>query len=80
MSLNILLASISRGDPPARSYIYATVMFIGLVFGSLFEAQYWQRSMRAGFRLRAALVAAIYQCVLPFADRGYHNLAKRRSA
>jgi hypothetical protein len=61
--LNLLLASITRSDPPRRSYGYAILMFIGLQLGCMCEAQYWQRSMRAGFRLRASLVAATYRCV-----------------
>ena len=60
--LNLLLTSIARGDPARKSYSYAAGMFAGLVFGSICEGQYWQRSMRAGFRLRAALIAAVYRC------------------
>jgi hypothetical protein len=60
--LNFLLGSISRGDPPGQSYAYAVGMFAGFVLGSVAEAQYWQLTMRAGFRLRAALIAAVYQC------------------
>jgi hypothetical protein len=62
--LNYLLGSIGRNDPPGKSYLFAVVMFAGLILGSLAEAQYWQRSMRAGFRLRAALISAVYRCVL----------------
>lgn len=60
--INLLLASISGGDPVSHSYGLAGIMFLGLVAGSVCENQYWQRSMRAGFRLRAALVAAVYRC------------------
>ena len=63
--LNLLLSSIARQDPPGRSYLFAGSMFFGLILGSLSEAQYWQRAMRAGFRLRAALIAAVYRCGLP---------------
>lgn len=59
--LNLLLSSITRNDPPARSYLYAIGMFAGLILGCVCEGQYWQRSMRAGFRLRAAVVAAVYR-------------------
>ena len=62
--LNLLLSSISRNDPPRKSYMYAVGMFGGLIVGCICEGQYWQRSMRAGFRLRAAVVAAVYRCAL----------------
>jgi hypothetical protein len=60
--LNLLLTAISNDGPVLRSYSYAAAMFAGLVGGALCESQFWQRSMRAGFRLRACLIAAIYRC------------------
>ena len=62
ISINLLLTSIGRNDPALLSYSYAALMFAGLVLGSACEAQYWQRAMRAGFRLRAALIASVYRC------------------
>ena len=63
ISINLLLTSIGRNDPAHISYGYVGLMFVGLIAGSVCESQYWQRSMRAGFRLRAALIAAVYRCV-----------------
>ncbi|KAJ3698578.1 hypothetical protein LUZ61_002283 [Rhynchospora tenuis] len=59
--LNLLLASMQRGDPAWHGYIYAFSIFAGVALGVLCEAQYFQNVMRVGFRLRATLVAAVFR-------------------
>ncbi|KAJ4816006.1 multidrug resistance-associated protein 1 [Rhynchospora pubera] len=59
--LNLLLASMQRGDPAWNGYIYAFSIFAGVALGVLCEAQYFQNVMRVGFRLRATLVAAVFR-------------------
>ncbi|KAI8524589.1 hypothetical protein RHMOL_Rhmol13G0160700 [Rhododendron molle] len=53
--LNQLLQSMQRRDPPYIGYIYAFSIFVGVVFGVLTEAQYFQNVMRVGYRLRSTL-------------------------
>ncbi|CAA0823749.1 ABC transporter C family member 2 [Striga hermonthica] len=59
--LNRLLESMQRGDPAWIGYIYAFSIFLGVVFGVLCEAQYFQNVMRVGYRLRSTLVAAVFR-------------------
>ncbi|KAL0305440.1 UNVERIFIED_CONTAM: ABC transporter C family member 2 [Sesamum radiatum] len=59
--LNYLLQSMQRGDPAWIGYIYAFSIFVGVVFGVLCEAQYFQNVMRVGYRLRSTLVAAVFR-------------------
>lgn len=59
--LNQLLQSMQRGDPAWIGYIYAFAIFVGVVFGVLSEAQYFQCVMRVGFWLRSTLVAAVFR-------------------
>ncbi|KAJ4703013.1 ABC transporter C family member 2-like [Melia azedarach] len=59
--LNQLLQSMQRGDPAWIGYIYAFSIFVGVVFGVLCEAQYFQNVMRVGYRLRSTLVAAVFR-------------------
>ncbi|KAB2627658.1 ABC transporter C family member 12-like [Pyrus ussuriensis x Pyrus communis] len=59
--LNHLLQSMQRGDPAWIGYIYAFLIFAGVVGGVLCEAQYFQNVMRVGFRLRSTLVAAVFR-------------------
>uniref|UniRef100_A0A5B6ZCK4 ABC-type xenobiotic transporter n=1 Tax=Davidia involucrata TaxID=16924 RepID=A0A5B6ZCK4_DAVIN len=59
--LNHLLQSMQQGDPAWIGYIYAFSIFVGVVFGVLCEAQYFQNVMRVGFRLRSTLVAAVFR-------------------
>lgn len=54
--LNHLLQSMQRGDPAWIGYIYAFLIFVGVSFGVLTEAQYFQNVWRVGFRLRSTLV------------------------
>ncbi|XWS55357.1 hypothetical protein CRYUN_Cryun10bG0167700 [Craigia yunnanensis] len=60
MLLNHLLQSMQRGDPAWIGYIYAFLMFLGVLCVVLLEAQYMQNVWRVGFRLRSTLVAAIF--------------------
>ncbi|XP_071921349.1 ABC transporter C family member 12-like isoform X1 [Coffea arabica] len=64
MILNHLLTSLERGDPAWVGYAYAFSIFVGVSFGVLCEAQYYQNVMRVGFRLRSTLVAAIFRKTL----------------
>ncbi|KAK3198556.1 hypothetical protein Dsin_021971 [Dipteronia sinensis] len=59
--LNQLLQSMQQGDPAWIGYIYAFSIFVGVVLGVLFEAQYFQNVMRVGFRLRSTLIAAVFR-------------------
>ncbi|XP_047948390.1 ABC transporter C family member 2-like [Salvia hispanica] len=59
--LNLLLQSMQQGDPAWIGYIYAFLIFVGVVLGVLCEAQYFQNVMRVGFRLRSTLVAAVFR-------------------
>ncbi|PPD68206.1 hypothetical protein GOBAR_DD34915 [Gossypium barbadense] len=52
--------SMQRGDPAWVGYIYAFLMFLGVLCVVLLEAQYMQNVWRVGFRLRSTLVAAIF--------------------
>ncbi|KAF2317859.1 hypothetical protein GH714_041178 [Hevea brasiliensis] len=59
--LNQLLQSMQEGDPAWIGYIYAFLIFVGVVFGVLCEAQYFQNVMRVGYRLRSTLIAAVFR-------------------
>ncbi|KAL1335647.1 hypothetical protein HN51_030120 [Arachis hypogaea] len=59
--LNQLLESMQNGDPAWIGYVFAFSIFVGVVFGVLCEAQYFQNVMRVGFRLRSTLVAAVFR-------------------
>ncbi|KAK1381982.1 ABC-type xenobiotic transporter [Heracleum sosnowskyi] len=61
MILSKLLESMQRGDPAWIGYIYAFLIFVGVVFGVLVEAQYFQNVMRVGYRLRSTLIAAVFR-------------------
>ncbi|XP_030512712.1 ABC transporter C family member 12-like isoform X9 [Rhodamnia argentea] len=68
--LNHLLQSMQRGDPAWIGYIYAFSIFVGVLFGVLCEAQYFQNAYRTGFRLRSTLVAAIFRKSLRLSHEG----------
>ncbi|XP_051136193.1 ABC transporter C family member 2-like isoform X2 [Andrographis paniculata] len=57
--LDRLLQSMQRGDPAWIGHLYAFSIFVGVVFGVVCEAQYFQNVMRVGYRLRSTLVSAI---------------------
>ncbi|KAJ8762659.1 hypothetical protein K2173_010680 [Erythroxylum novogranatense] len=59
--LNYLLKSMQQGDPAWIGYLYAFLIFLGVLLGVLCESQYFQNVMRVGFRLRSTLVAAIFR-------------------
>ncbi|TYG88790.1 hypothetical protein ES288_A12G049000v1 [Gossypium darwinii] len=60
MLLNHLLQSMQQGDPEWVGYIYAFLMFLGVLCAVLLEGQYMQNVWRVGFRLCSTLVAAIF--------------------
>ncbi|POO04129.1 ATP-binding cassette containing protein [Trema orientale] len=65
--------SMQRGDPAWIGYIYAFLIFAGVTFGVLTESQYFQNTMRVGFRLRSTLVAAIFRKSLRLTHEGRKN-------
>ncbi|KAF5736366.1 ABC transporter family protein [Tripterygium wilfordii] len=73
--LNQLLQSMQRGDPAWIGYVYAFSIFLGVVFGVLCEAQYFQNVMRVGFRLRSTLIAAVFRKSLKLTHEGRQKFA-----
>uniref|UniRef100_A0A1D1Z5A5 ABC-type xenobiotic transporter n=2 Tax=Anthurium amnicola TaxID=1678845 RepID=A0A1D1Z5A5_9ARAE len=73
--LNLLLLSMQQEDPSWNGYIYAFLIFLGVALGVLFEAQYFQNVMRAGFRLRVTLVAAVFRKSLRLTNEGRRKFA-----
>ncbi|PON71681.1 ATP-binding cassette containing protein [Parasponia andersonii] len=69
----IFVQSMQRGDPAWIGYIYAFLIFAGVTFGVLTESQYFQNTMRIGFRLRSTLVAAIFRKSLRLTHEGRKN-------
>ncbi|KAG8365655.1 hypothetical protein BUALT_Bualt18G0128600 [Buddleja alternifolia] len=59
--LNQLLQSMQQGGSAWIGYIYAFSIFVGVVFGVLCEAQYFQNVTRVGYRLRSTMVAAVFR-------------------
>ncbi|KAI3439159.1 uncharacterized protein J3R85_005115 [Psidium guajava] len=64
------MQSMQRGDPAWIGYVYAFSILIGVSLGVLCEAQYFQNSVRTGFRLRSTLVAAIFRKSLRLTHEG----------
>ncbi|KAL9355570.1 hypothetical protein Peur_053540 [Populus x canadensis] len=71
--LSHLLQSMQRGDPAWIGYIYAFIIFLGVLFGALCESQFFQNVMRVGFQLRSTLVAAIFRKSLKLTHEGRKN-------
>ncbi|KAH0893798.1 hypothetical protein HID58_056227 [Brassica napus] len=68
--LNELLKSMQLNEPAWIGYIYAISIFVGVMFGVLCEAQYFQNVMRVGYRLRSALIAAVFRKSLRLTNEG----------
>uniref|UniRef100_A0A7N0T3S0 ABC-type xenobiotic transporter n=1 Tax=Kalanchoe fedtschenkoi TaxID=63787 RepID=A0A7N0T3S0_KALFE len=68
--LNLLLETMQQGGPAWKGYVYAFAIFVGVVFGVLSEAQYFQNVMRVGYRLRSTLVAAVFRKSLRLTHEG----------
>uniref|UniRef100_A0A1J3IMN5 ABC-type xenobiotic transporter n=1 Tax=Noccaea caerulescens TaxID=107243 RepID=A0A1J3IMN5_NOCCA len=68
--LNQLLKSMQQDEPAFMGYIYAFSIFVGVVLGVLCEAQYFQNVMRVGYRLRSALIAAVFRKSLRLTNEG----------
>ncbi|WZZ16208.1 hypothetical protein YC2023_109297 [Brassica napus] len=68
--LNELLKSMQLNEPAWIGYIYAISIFVGVVLGVLCEAQYFQNVMRVGYRLRSALIAAVFRKSLRLTNEG----------
>lgn len=73
--LNQLLQSMQEGGPAWLGYIYAFSIFVGVVFGVLCEAQYFQNVIRVGFRLRSTLIAAVFRKSLRLTHEGRRKFA-----
>ncbi|XP_073264847.1 ABC transporter C family member 12-like isoform X5 [Populus alba] len=71
--LSHLLQAMQRGDPAWIGYIYAFIIFLGVLFGALCESQFFQNVMRVGFQLRSTLVAAIFRKSLKLTHKGRKN-------
>ncbi|KAL0790594.1 hypothetical protein Bca101_006840 [Brassica carinata] len=62
--------SMQLNEPAWIGYIYAISIFVGVMFGVLCEAQYFQNVMRVGYRLRSALIAAVFRKSLRLTNEG----------
>lgn len=62
--LNQLLASVEDEKYAWRGYVYAACIFIGLLIGTLCDAQHFQRVMRAGYRLRSIITTEVQRKAL----------------
>ncbi|CAK7350709.1 unnamed protein product [Dovyalis caffra] len=71
--LSHLLQSMQRGDPAWNGYVYAFLIFLGMLFTALCESRYFQNVLRVGFRLRSTLVAAIFRKSLKLTHEGRKN-------
>ncbi|KAJ6769746.1 ABC TRANSPORTER C FAMILY MEMBER 11-RELATED [Salix purpurea] len=71
--LSHLLQSMQRGDPAWVGYVYAFIIFLGMLFSALCEPRYYQNVLRAGFRLRSTLVAGIFRKSLKLTQDGQKN-------
>jgi hypothetical protein len=58
--LNLLLGVVAVGADPALGYLYATLMLLLSVAGSLADAQHFQRVMRAGTGFKPTLTRASF--------------------
>lgn len=76
--LNLLLASMQNGDPAWIGYIYAACIFVGVFGGVLCEGQYFQNVMRVGFRIRSAMIAAVFRKTLRLTNEGKKSFASGR--
>ncbi|XP_024437183.2 ABC transporter C family member 12 isoform X5 [Populus trichocarpa] len=68
-----LFYSMQRGDPAWIGYVYAFVIFLGMLFSALCESRYYQNVLRVGFRLRSTLVAGIFRKSLKLTHEGQKN-------
>ncbi|MFS8016083.1 putative ABC-type xenobiotic transporter [Helianthus anomalus] len=73
--LNQLLLAMQEGGPAQIGYIYAFLIFVGVVLGVLFEAQYFQNVMRVGYRLRSTLIATVFRKALKLTNESRRNIA-----
>ncbi|KAJ6728666.1 ABC TRANSPORTER C FAMILY MEMBER 11-RELATED [Salix koriyanagi] len=71
--LSHLLQSMQRGDPAWVGYVYAFIIFLGMLFSALCEPRYYQNVLRVGFRLRSTLVAGIFRKSLKLTQDGQKN-------
>eukprot|EP00803_Ostreobium_quekettii_P010076 evm.model.scf_1807.1 EVM.evm.TU.scf_1807.1 scf_1807:280-13061(-) len=61
-----LLLDLNFSEPGAttRGYVYSGLVLVGLIIGTITDNQQFQRVMRAGFRLRAVLIAELHRKIL----------------
>ncbi|CAD7704333.1 unnamed protein product, partial [Ostreobium quekettii] len=60
----MLHLDFSQPGATTKGYIYSGVAFVGLMIGTLSDNQQFQRVMRAGFRMRAVLIAELHRKIL----------------
>ncbi|XP_076949695.1 ABC transporter C family member 2-like [Bidens hawaiensis] len=73
--LNQLLLAMQERAPAQIGYIYAFLIFVGVVLGVLCEAQYFQNVMRVGYRLRSTLIAAVFRKTLRLTNESRRKIA-----
>ncbi|CAI7873871.1 unnamed protein product, partial [Closterium sp. NIES-54] len=78
LMLSRLLSAMQSGEPAWHGYIYASIIFLGLVGGVICEAQYFQSVMRVGFQLRQAMVAAVFSKSLRLSHSGRQGFSTGR--
>ncbi|CAI7803035.1 unnamed protein product, partial [Closterium sp. NIES-53] len=78
LMLSRLLSAMQSGEPAWHGYIYASIIFLGLVGGVICEAQYFQNVMRVGFQLRQAMVAAVFSKSLRLSHSGRQGFSTGR--
>ncbi|CAI5980420.1 unnamed protein product [Closterium sp. NIES-65] len=78
LMLSRLLSAMQSDEPAWHGYIYATIIFLGLVGGVICEAQYFQSVMRVGFQLRQAMVAAVFSKSLRLSHSGRQGFSTGR--
>ncbi|CAI5495015.1 unnamed protein product [Closterium sp. Naga37s-1] len=84
LMLSRLLSAMQSSEPAWHGYIYASIIFLGLVGGVICEAQYFQSVMRVGFQLRQAMVchgwsvAAVFSKSLRLSHSGRQGFSTGR--
>eukprot|EP00271_Cylindrocystis_brebissonii_P007833 TRINITY_DN2165_c0_g1_i1.p1 TRINITY_DN2165_c0_g1~~TRINITY_DN2165_c0_g1_i1.p1 ORF type:complete len:1709 (-),score=349.89 TRINITY_DN2165_c0_g1_i1:1265-6391(-) len=76
--LKSLLSSMQSDEPAWHGYVYATIIFAGIVAGVFFDAQFFTKVQRVGYQLRQALVAAVFRKSLRLSPRGKQGYSTGR--
>lgn len=78
MYLGQLLTSMILGNPISVSYRYAATILVGTIIGSVCTAHYTYNVQRVGFRMRAALIAALFRKGLHLSYAGRQGYSSGR--